>query len=195
VLVTAELPVVDLGQTTVYAPNAPGQLVGRLAARPALAGPVLAFTLKIAEVDSAWPPAPQAPGSKAAAAIPDTGLALIPRAGPGLVRAIFFVDASGDSLLSAIPAAAADSAGAWVLEAWALVDSLEVTPGMDTLFPAPVWPDTLTAWSSPVAAPDTTTPGTTTPGTTTPGTTAADTTAAGADSLRVAPADTTGGGQ
>jgi hypothetical protein len=178
VWVTAEVPVVDLGQTTVYAPTAPGQLVGQLAGRPALPGPVLAYPLTITETDTGWTPAPQPAGSKAGTAIPDTGAAVVRRAGPGLVRAIFFVDASGDSVLSAIPAVAADSAGAWVLEPWALVDSLTVVPGMDTPFPAPVWPDTLTAWASPLARPDTT------------ATVAGDSLAAPADTLRLAPLDT-----
>jgi hypothetical protein len=152
VRVTDAEPRVDLGRTVVYLPTAPGQLVGRLGARPSLAGSVLAFTLKIAETDTGWTPAPQAAGTRGGVAIPDTGLASIPGAGPGPVRAIFFVDATGDSLLSAMPAAPPDSAGAWVLEPWALVDSLEVAPGMDTPFPSPVWPDTLTAWTPPTAA-------------------------------------------
>jgi hypothetical protein len=176
VRVTAEAPRVDLGQAVVYLPTAPGRLVGRLAGRPAQGGPIVAFTLKIAEPDSGWRPAPQARGTKAGTAVPDTGLATVPGAGPGLVRAIFFVDASGDSLLSAVPAAAADSAGAWILEPWALVDSLEVTPGLDAPFPAPVWPDTLTSWPAPVAAADTSQ-------------------AAAPDTLRSARPDSAGGGR
>lgn len=145
---------VDLGRTIVYAPSTPGRLVGRLGPRPARPGAVFAFTQKIAENDTGWTPAPQ-PRGTVNTAVPDTAAAIIPEAGPGLTRAIFFVDASGDSVLSAIPAAAADSAGAWVLEPWALVDSLLVEPGLDAPFPAPVWPDTLTAWVPPgPAAPD-----------------------------------------
>ncbi len=181
VVVTAEAPRVDLGQTTVYQPNAPGRLVGRLAGRPALAGPVVAFSLKIGEPDTGWTPAPQVGRGKAGAAVPDTGLAVIPGAGPGLVRAIFFVDASGDSLLSAIPAAPADSAGAWVLEPWALVDSLLVPPGLEALFPAPVWPDTLTSWAAPAAAPDAAAAPADSLQTT------------GSDTLQIAPSDTSGG--
>ncbi len=165
VLVTAEQPNVDLGATTVYQPNAPGLLVGRLAGRPALPGPVYAFTLKIVEPDTGWTPAPQDPRATPGTAVPDSGLATLPEAGPGLVRAIFFVDASGDS----------DSSGAWALEPWALVDSLDVPPGLDAPFPAPVWPDTLTSWPAPVAAPDSL--------------------AAPADTTRAAEPDTTGGGR
>jgi hypothetical protein len=156
--------------------------VGRLATRPPLAGRVVAFTLKIAEPDTGWRPAPQARGGKAGTTVPDTGLASVPGAGPGLVRAIFFVDASGDSLLSAIPAIAADSSGAWVLEPWALVDSLLVPPGLDAPFPSPVWPDTSTTWPSPLAAPDSSRA-------------APDSLSTAADTLRSALPDTSGGGR
>jgi hypothetical protein len=187
VQVTAETPSVDLGQAIVYLPTAPGRLVGRLAARPPLAGPVIAFTLKFADPDTGWSPAPQAAGGKAGTAVPDTGLASLPKAGPGLVRAIFFVDASGDSLLSAIPLAAADSSGAWVLEPWALVDSLLVPPGLEAAFPAPVWPDTLTTWPAPIAAPDSSQAA--------PDSSQAapDSLLAPPDTLRSAPPDTSGG--
>ncbi len=151
VRVTVAAPSIDLGVTAVYDPNAPGQLRGRLAGRPAWPGSVLAFVLKIADSDTGWAPGPVARGGTPAAVVPDTGVVEIPRAGPGLVRAVFFVDVDADSALSAMPAVPGDTLGAWVLEPWALVDSLTVEPGLTTRFPSPVWPDTLTPWASPLA--------------------------------------------
>lgn len=144
----AAAPRLDLGLRTLYQPNTPGMLTGRLAGRPAAAGSVLAFVQTIAEADSGFTPAPQAKTARAGQVVPDTGLFTLRDAGPGLVRAIFFVDQDGDSLLSPVPLAA-DTL--WALEPWALIDSVTVDPGLAANIAAPVWPDTLTPWSAPAA--------------------------------------------
>jgi hypothetical protein len=149
-----ERPRLDLGIRTIHQPNTPGELTGRLARRPDLSGPIRAFVLKIAEDDTGYAPAPQPVAARAAQAVPDTGRFEIEGAGPGLVRAVFFVDHDGDSLLSAIPL---PTDTLWALEPWALLDSVLVEPGLPTEVPAPVWPDTLTPWATPPpTAPDTT---------------------------------------
>jgi hypothetical protein len=144
-------PRLNAGLRVVYRPTTPGQLVGQLAGRPDSVGAVMAFVLAIAETDTGHVPVAQPPGSGTGQAVPDTGSFTLVEAGPGLVRAVFFVDLDGDSLLSAF-GQPADTL--WSLEPWALVDSLEVEPGLPTTLPAPAWPDTLTPWPAPVA-PDT----------------------------------------
>jgi len=141
----------DVGVLVVYRPDTPGQLAGELSGRPDTPGDVFAFVLSIAEEDTGYVPAPDRPGAPAAQAVPDTGTFTLTGAGPGLVRAVFFVDLDGDSLFTAV----GDTADTvWALEPWALVDSLEAAPGLTTPLPAPVWPDTLTPWPAP-ARPDT----------------------------------------
>lgn len=147
---TEAAPRIDAGLRVLYAPDTPGRLAGALAGRPAVAGPVLAFVLGIAEGDTGYVPTPQAAGSRAGQAVPDSGEFTLTEAGPGLVRAVFFVDLDADSLLSAVPQPA-DTL--WALEPWALIDSLRVEPGLTAQLPSPVWPDTLTRWAAP---PDTT---------------------------------------
>lgn len=150
---TLQLTVASARQATglrvIYKPSTPGQLTGALAGRPDSAGTMVAFVLGFAEVDTGYVAAPQPPGSGAGQAVPDTGAFTLEEAGPGLVRAVFFVDVDGDSLLSAV-GDVADTL--WTLEPWALVDSLDVEPGLPTAIPAPVWPDTLTPWPAPVIA-------------------------------------------
>jgi hypothetical protein len=190
---TAAEPSRDIGLRTIYRPDTPGSLEGELDGRPDVPGPVFAFTLEIAAEDTGYVPAPDAAGAPPAVAVPDTGRFTLPEAGPGMVRAVFFVDQDGDSLFSAV----GDTADTmWALEPWALVDSLTVEPGLPADLPAPVWPDTLTLWPAP-ERPDTTaalppdslaiTPPDTAAGA------APDTTAAGApaDTTAAAPADTT----
>lgn len=146
------LPRIDTGVRVLYPPTAPGSLAGRLEGRPAQAGRVVAFVAGIADGDTGYVPRPQtAAMATLNQAVPDTGRFVLTGAGPGLVRAVFFVDADGDSLFSAV-GAPADSV--WWLEPWAMVDSLRVEPGLAAPLPAPVWPDTLTPWARPVA-PDT----------------------------------------
>ena len=136
-----------LGIRTLYQPDAPGSLAGRLEQRPLQPGPVFAFTRKIGEDDPGFTPEPQPARSIAGQAVPDTGDFILEEVGPGLVRAVFFVDIDGDSLLSAVPVPP-DSV--LYLEPWALVDSLLVEPGLTASMPAPFWPDTLTFWAVPV---------------------------------------------
>jgi hypothetical protein len=134
------------GLRVIYRPDTPGMLTGELVARPDSLGPVRAFVLAIAEGDTGFAGAPQEASTGPALAVPDTGSFILEPAGPGLVRAIFFVDTDGDSLLGAV----GDPADTlWTLEPWALVDSVEVEPGLPTAIPAPAWPDTLTPWPAP----------------------------------------------
>jgi hypothetical protein len=178
---------VDVGVLVVYRPDTPGQLVGALDARPDSTGGIFAFSLAIGEADTGYVPQPDAPTTAPAQAVPDTGAFTIDGAGPGLVRAVFFVDLDGDSLFTAV----GDTADTmWTLEPWALVDSVTVAPGLPTEIAAPVWPDALTPWPAPVRAlADTAAAATDT--TAAP----ADTTAAATDTLQTAPPDTAGAGE
>lgn len=146
---TPAAPRLDLGIRTLYPPQAPGSLTGRLAGRPAGIEPIFAFVLKISEQDTGYVPAPQPASAQAGQAVPDTGAFTLEGAGPGLVRAVFFADRDGDSLLS-VMALPGDTL--WALEPWALVDSVIVEPGLEALLPPPAWPDTLTTWAQPPAA-------------------------------------------
>jgi hypothetical protein len=148
---TADLPRQQLGLRELFSPTTPGQLEGRLAERPAGPGRIFASVAGIAEGDTGYAPVPQQRRAAANQAVPDTGHFTLTGAGPGLVRAIFFVDVDADSLLSAI---GASQDTLWYLEPWAVVDSVKVEPGLPTGIPAPVWPDTLTPWPAPVL-PDT----------------------------------------
>jgi len=148
---TPELPALETCVRIIYRPDTPGELTGALAGRPDSSGAVMAFLLTIADTDTGYVPALQPAATGIAQAVPDTGAFILIDAGPGLVRTIFFVDVDGDSLLGALPQPA-DTL--WALEPWALVDSLEVEPGLVSSLPAPVWPDTLTPWAAPVI-PDT----------------------------------------
>jgi hypothetical protein len=168
---TDAAPTLDAGVRIVFKRATPGQLTGALAGRPVTAGPVLVRALGIAEDDTGFVAAPDKPSATPAAAVADTGAFEIPDAGPGLVRALFFVDTDGDSLFGAV-GAPADTL--WALEPWALVDSITVEPGLPAAVDAPVWPDTLTPWPAPPPP---------------------DTTMALPDSLATAPADTVAGAE
>ena len=148
---TPDQPILDTGVRIIYKPDTPGELTGALVDRPDSSGAVMAFLLTIADTDTGYVPALQPAATGMAQAVSDTGAFSLVEAGPGLVRAIFFVDVDGDSLLGALPQPA-DTL--WALEPWALVDSLEVEPGLPSSMFAPVWPDTLTPWAAPVI-PDT----------------------------------------
>jgi hypothetical protein len=163
---TPERATVDVGVRVVYRPNTPGILEGELDGRPDRPGAILAFIRTIAEADSGFVAAPMTGAGEPVQAVPDSGRFELADAGPGLVRAVFFVDADGDSLWSAV---GAPEDTMWVLEPWALVDSLTVEPGLPLEMRAPVWPDTLTPWPAPPMPADTT----------------------GVDSLAVASPDTT----
>ena len=149
---TVDQRTLDTGVRIVYLPSTPGELTGALVGRPDSSGAVMAFLLTIADTDTGYVPALQPAATGIGQVVPDTGSFTLVEAGPGLVRAVFFVDVDGDSLFGALPQAA-DTL--WALEPWALVDSLEVEPGLVSSLTAPVWPDTLTPWAAPVI-PDTT---------------------------------------
>lgn len=136
----------DVGVRVIFKPDTPGQLLGRLADRPDSLGPVLAFTRTIAEADTGFVPGPPQGRQPFYEVVPDTGRFTLTKVGPGLVRAVFFVDLDGDSTWTAI---GADADTIWALEPWGLVDSIAVEPGLPAEIPAPVWSDTLTAWPAP----------------------------------------------
>lgn len=140
----------DVGLRILYPPDTPGTLEGRLAGRPDLDGVVMALSVAVADDDTGFVPAPQGPAARMAEVVPDTGAFTLTGAGPGLVRAVFFVDLDRDSLWSAV----GDTADTlWALEPWALVDSILVEPGLPVGIAAPAWPDTLTPWPAPPLAP------------------------------------------
>ncbi len=108
--------VLDAGLRVLYKPDTPGELTGRLVDRPAIAGDVMAFLLKIADDDTGLVIEPQMTTATLAQAVPDTGDFALAKAGPGALRAVFFVDVDGDSLLSVVPT---DVDTLWNLEPWA----------------------------------------------------------------------------
>ncbi|MBD3221142.1 hypothetical protein GF314_07835 [bacterium] len=158
----------DLGVRVLYGPQTPGTLVGELATRPDTAGTVFGFTRTIAESDTGFVPGPVQGRQPTYQAVPDTGRFTLTGAGPGLVRAVFFVDQDGDSTWSAV---GAETDTLWALEPWGLVDSVTVEPGLEATIPSPAWSDTLTPWPAPARLP-------------------ADTTAAEADTLAADVPDT-----
>ena len=141
-----DAPRLHTGLRVLYTPDTPGTMLGALADRPSDVGPVLAFTAVIADEDTGYVPVPQPAGMPLGEAVSDTGSFTLSDVGPGLTRAIFFVDLDGDSLFTAV----GDTADTlWALEPWALVDSVTVEPGLPVDITAPVWPDTLTPWPAP----------------------------------------------
>jgi hypothetical protein len=138
-----------LGLTELFPPGRPGVLLGRLDSLLAWNGPVRAWPMTISEEDTGWTPAPQERVPRNLQDVPRDSLAAIREAGPGLVRLVLFVDADGDSLLSALPAAAGRDTAPWFLEPFVVLDSLEVDPGLESAFPPPLFPVTLSPWSPP----------------------------------------------
>jgi len=137
----------DVGLTILFDPGTPGRLLGGLASLLSWSGRVLGWPMAITEEDTGWVVAPQEIAAAGQLVVQPGAEVVFAAVPPGLVRLIFFVDADGDSLLSALPAgaAAADSM-AWFLEPVALIDSLTVEPGLDSSFPPPRFPATLSAW-------------------------------------------------
>lgn len=139
----AETPIVDLGVFVLYDPREPGRLLGAAPAPDPWEGPVLAWALQVAEEDTGFAPvhATRPPEGLSGAAPGDT-LILDP-AGPGLIRAVFFVDLDGDSLLSALPDSSAADTLTWRWEPFALLEGLEVAPGLPLRAVYPGFADTL----------------------------------------------------
>ncbi|MFH1843950.1 MAG: Ig-like domain-containing protein [bacterium] len=138
---------VHLGVTTLYDPNTPGRFTTTMDSVQHWPGVLLAWPMSIAEDDTGWVPVPSTAPPPGLLPAPPDSVVTWPEAGPGLVRFVFFVDADGDSLLSALPALPDDADSvAWYLEPFAVVDSLFVEPGLDATFTAPAFGDSLVPW-------------------------------------------------
>ncbi len=141
-----------ISTTMLYDPSTPGRLTGLVDSLLTWPGTVLGYSMAISEEDTGWSAAPQEypPPHKRVVPLGDSfTFSSVP---PGLVRLIFFVDANGDSMLSALPAAATTDTVTWYLEPYAVVDSLTVEPGLEHPFPTPNFPVTLSPWRSPTEA-------------------------------------------
>jgi Big-like domain-containing protein len=157
-------PIVNAGLFIVYAPTDPGLI--STVTPDSISGErrLFGWPTKIAEEDTGFVPmhSRTPPGPIMALTPGDT--TLWDTAGPGLVRAIFFTDLDGDSLLSAVATdtlvirrempdtASADSTATmladvdsivWKWEPWALADSIKVEPGLETRFDFPALDDSL----------------------------------------------------
>jgi len=136
-----------LAMTTLYSPNTPGQLIGRLDSVLAWPGAVLAWSMAISEEDTGWTATPQEYPLPEKRVVPRGESFTFKSVPPGMNRLIFFVDANGDSMLTALPAAEeTPDTVSWYLEPYAVVDSLNVDPGLGSPFPSPLFPATLTPW-------------------------------------------------
>lgn len=127
-----ETPTAQAGAFTLFDPRAPGRLLGYLDPIVVDDRALFGWTLKVTEADTGFAPAhvTQAPAGRAAVTPGDT--AIFAPAGPGEVRAVIFADLDGDSLLSALPdsTAAADTV-LWTWEPYAVMEGLEIEPGLD----------------------------------------------------------------
>ncbi len=140
VALTPEAPTADAGAHVLYDPRTPGRLLGILPTDDAETRALFGWTAKVAEADTGFVPdhVTRSPESLAAVVPGDT--TIFEPAGPGPVRAIVFADLDGDSLLSALPdSAAVPDTVLWRWEPYAVVDTLEVEPGLEleTILPAP----------------------------------------------------------
>ncbi len=139
-------PRYQVGFVTLFEPKTPGRLVGSLAGLASWPGRVLGWAMVITEEDTGWTAAPASavvPGTRPLARDTVATIAEVP---PGLNRLVVFVDADGDSMLSALPAAGQGDSVLWYLEPHTMLDSLTVEPGLDSAFPMPRFPATLTPW-------------------------------------------------
>ena len=148
-------PRIQVELITLFDPNTPGRLVGRLDSLVTWPGRVLVWPLSISDPDTGWTAAPTdrvVPGTQP---VDRDSLTSITEVQPGLNRLIFFVDADGDSMLSILPAAEGSEQNQWFLEPFAVVDSLTVEPGLDAVFPPPRFPVKLQPWQGATADNDT----------------------------------------
>ncbi len=143
----------DLGRLPVFGPQTPGVLAGVAGATPPWTAPLYGWLERIADGDTGAAIAPRTERDPGQRRLQLGARATWDRVAPGLVRLFLFADLDGDSLFGVLP----DTAGGapW-LEPHAVLDSLLIEPGLETLFPAPRFPATLQPWRGPLpASPDT----------------------------------------
>ena len=147
-----DTPQATVETVIVYNPDTPGRMqAGPFAPHPRFAGSIAAFTLAISENDTGYTAYPPGISRSAFSFLePDSG-GTVHDVRPGHVRLVAFVDVNADSTFSSVPdtllgpeLAALTDTVAWYMEPWALLDGIDVLPGMSTDFIMPVWPDTLT---------------------------------------------------
>jgi hypothetical protein len=151
VMIDAHEVTVDVGLTVIYDPKTPGTLRGRVDSLIQWPGPLYGWPEAIAEDDTGWTPRPDERPRTGMIAVQMGTEVVFEQVPPGWGRLFFFVDADGDSLFSRLPAAAGvvDPDGReieWFLEPHALIDSLNVEPGLESTFSPPVFASRLVPW-------------------------------------------------
>jgi hypothetical protein len=162
---TPDNPVASPGVTTLFAWDTPGRILVGPFQVSAHGEPVLAWTLVVAEEDTGWVPAPEDGSSNPITWLdPATG-GVLDDVPPGRNRVLVFVDVDGDSTFGGVPdtllvvipdslrPAAEDTAPAWFLEPWLMVEGIQIEAGLDTELTLPDGPYMLTPWTAPEPEP------------------------------------------
>jgi hypothetical protein len=159
--ISQDEPSSSAGTTIIYRPTTPGQLVaGPFAPHPRFEGPIMAFTMVITDADTGYYAAPLRAGqTDFSILLPDSG-GIVQPVKPGHVRLVAFVDVDADSTFSSVPdtllgaeVAARTDTVAWYMEPWALLEGIDVPPGLPADFVMPAWPDTLVLGPKPLELP------------------------------------------
>jgi hypothetical protein len=164
---TVEQPEDSGGVTTLFAWDTPGRVLVGPFEPPTHTGQVMGWSLKMAEEDTGWVPAPEDGTTNPIFSLDPASGGVIGEVSPGLNRVLVFVDVDGDSTFSGIPdsmlafvpdslrSASPDTTlgGDWFLEPWLMAEDIQVEPGLDTRLNLPVEPFLLTPWTPPAPEP------------------------------------------
>ena len=167
---TAAEPAASAGVLTLYPPDTPGRVVVGPFTTFGEAGPVVLFTLEVAEEDTGWAPRPLAADAANFRRLPARTGGAVEDAEPGPTRLVAFVDVDPDTALGPVPAdsvralpgsgdwivtdTAGDTTG-WYLEPLVVVPAPAVEPGLDTAMSLPDSIPRLVPWPAPDAPADT----------------------------------------
>jgi hypothetical protein len=155
------------GVTTLFAWDTPGRILVEPFSLPAHVGPIRAWSMKMAEEDTGWVPAPEDGSAHPIFALDPAKGGILEQVQPGRNRVVVFVDVDGDSTFSGVPdtmlaivpdslrSASPDTtlAGDWFLEPWLIAEDIAVEPGLDTRLALPLEPYLLTPWTPPAPEP------------------------------------------
>jgi len=163
---TPDSPVASATVTTLFAWNTPGQILVGPFDPPDQDGPVMAWTLAMAEEDTGWVPVPETGQTHPIFPLDPASGGVIGEVNPGRNRVLVFVDVDGDSTFSGVPdtllAFVPDSlrvtppdsvpVAEWFLEPWFMVEEVLIEPGLDSELNLPPRPYNLTPWTPPEPA-------------------------------------------
>lgn len=142
VTLAPDAPRVDLEPLTVFGVREPGTVRCGPADPGAWAGSeVLAWPMGVSEEDTGWTPTRGVQRPKGLTVLSAGDSTDISPAGPGEVRLVFFADVDPDSVMGALPDSSAwPDTVTWFWEPYAVVEGIEVEPGLLARTGAPQLP-------------------------------------------------------